>query len=367
MKKLSIMLLLLSLGLQLTACLGQENTVDQQENTETTENASESEPESDAAMEIDTELETDTDIIYQELTMDVLLALCEDGTLAETAKTEGLDGFRQYENLELADKGDEASLTGLYSCSLTNSYMADTDGEEANREYELQLYYWKPETAEEYGHQKNEIDELLLMEKETNDVILLYYSGSSYASAEDLRTFLAKEYGVEQYLDISLPDGYALGNYTANLALFSGWLLEGGAEEPLHGESADASWYAPGGIGRAENASEVLVFEDGTLTEASVLMNHGGAVSESEEVKDCEVPAVLVEYEFDLFTAAEWEEYLAENPDADESESVSRYWYVFMGEEEKDTYYVLFLSEDLFSKEDAIAMARSVCFTEGAF
>ena len=45
----------------------------------------------------------------------------------------------------------------------------------------------------------------------------------------------------------------------------------------------------------------------------------------------------------------------------------SHYWYVFMGKEDSDIFYVLFLNQEHFIKDDVIRMAQSVQFTERAF
>ena len=336
--------------------------------------------------------ETAVDSVFQEsasgtLTMDELLSLYEDGSLAEMAETEGLDRFLQYENVKPVETRLE-SLTGLYSCVLEFPVDSET-GEGESREYELQLYYWKPETAQEYGHEENEIDSILLKERKTEDAVLLYQTDSGYTPAEDLTEFLEKEYGMEQFLTLSVPQGYAFGKYRADLTGFSGWLLEdvtdesepegsgpngtepGGDEpegnEPAHGDWVESAWYAPGGIGMAANAREVLHFREGQLTEITLPANHSEEISEMRMITGCEVPAALTEYEFDLFTASEWEEYQKENPEADEGESVSRYWYLFLGKEDSDVWYVLFLNESLFTEEDVVEMARSIRFTETAF
>lgn len=353
MKKILAMLLLLSLPVSLAACSKQENASDTAETIDSSENI----PAED----------DETETIPEELTMELLLELYENNMLATKVETEGLDGFLKYENLKLQEDVNEESLTGLYSCSLSYPHEGLSVVKSEERTYEFQLYYWKPETAEEYGHEKNEIDDILLMEKETGDAVLLYNSDSSYTPTDNLEGFLQKEYGLEQYLTVSLPDGYAFGRYTANAADFPGWLLEGDMEEPIHGDWTPLSWYAPGGIERAQNGSDILRFEDGALTDATLLVNHSVIISEAEPVEGCEVPAVLTEYAFDLFTAPEWDEYLKNHPDAKEEERVSRYWYVFMGREDSDTYYILFLNEKLFSKEDAVQAARSIHFTEHAF
>ena len=409
-----LLLLIVSLLPGLTACLGQKNGDEEAEQQKPSEVLSEpltAEAEgaetAEAASETAEEAEPETmePEASRILTMEALLRLYEDGDLTETAASEGLDGFLSYTNVEPVETREE-SLTGLYACPLAFPDGSDSDrtasgqtsqNAEESREYELQIYYWKPETAEAYGHEENEIDSVLLMEKESKDAVLLYQSDSRYTPTQDLAGFLEIDYDLERYLTLSLPDadgqadGYEFGSYEATLSGFSGWLLEAAGEtaeepegeideeaaeepegaaerrEPAHGEGIPEAWYAPGGIGRGQNASKILHFEEGRLTDVSFRLNHAEMGSQPEELTGCEVPALLAEYEFDRFTAAQWQEYLEENPDADEGESVSRYYYVFLGRKDSESWYVLFFNEELFSREDAVETARSIRFAGDAF
>ncbi len=97
------------------------------------------------------------------------------------------------------------------------------------------------------------------------------------------------------------------------------------------------------------------------------MMNHTEQLGETEILEDCAVQAVLVEYAFDLFTAAGWEEYLSQHPETEEDVLKSHYWYVFFGKEDSGIFYVLFLDQEHFSKDDIVRMAQSVQFTERAF
>ena len=196
--------------------------------------------------------------------------------------------------------------------------------------------------------------------------ILLYEVDERFTPTKDLQGFLQRDYGMEQYLICDLPGDFTLGEYRADIGLCSGWLLEGETEEPPHDEWISEAWYCPGGIGRGETASQILQFDSGTLTNVALMMNHTGQYHESEILEGCEVQAVLVEYSFDLFTASGWEDYLSQHPGAEEVLN-SHYWYVFMGKEDSDIFYVLFLNQEHFTKDDVIRMAQSVQFTESAF
>ena len=62
-----------------------------------------------------------------------------------------------------------------------------------------------------------------------------------------------------------------------------------------------------------------------------------------------------------------WEEYLLQHPEIKGDAAQSYYWYVFLEKEDSDIYYVLFLNQEYFTKDDAVRMAQSVRFTEKAF
>ena len=315
----------------------------------------------DSTSIVEGDLEDET---VKELTMEILLELYKNDGLALKVEEEGLDGFLTYENMKPLS-GMENSLTGLYVCDLVYPHTFE-DGITSERNYELQLYYWRPETAEKYGHTKNEIDNILLMEKETQDAVLLYEVDKRFIATKDLQEFLQRDYGIEQYLICDLPSNFTLGALQKDIVFYDSWLLEGAVEAPPHGEGISEAWYCPGGIGRDENASQILKFENGVLTDAVLLMNHMEQLGETEILEGCEVQAILAEYAFELFTASGWEDYSSQHPEEEEVLK-SHYWYVFLGKEDSENFYVLFLDQEYFTKDDAIHIAQSVRFTERAF
>ena len=150
---------------------------------------------------------------------------------------------------------------------------------------------------------------------------------------------------------------------------FKGYLFVGDFDEPIHSEFVYDSWYYPGGIAvsnRKQNNN--LQFKDGKIVHGGIGMNHSVPVGDLEQIDGCESEAALQKYNFDLFTVAEADEYEKVHAvTLSDEELTSNYWYIFMGKEESDNYYVLFLNERYFTKQDVIDMARSVHFTEDAF
>ena len=84
----------------------------------------------------------------------------------------------------------------LYICDLVYPHTSE-DGIASDRNYELQLSYWQPKIAEEYGHAENEIDNILLMEKESKDAVLLYEVDERFTPTKDLQEFLQRDYGID--------------------------------------------------------------------------------------------------------------------------------------------------------------------------
>lgn len=286
----------------------------------------------------------------QELTMDGLIELCESGGLEQLIQEQGLDGFKKYKNLEEVSMEEYHSLTWMYAGTLAWE----------DREYILQIYFWMPGISPDSGHKEYEIDAIHLVESETGDRQLLYSEDIKYTANTIIRPFLEKQYGMDQYMTFELPEGYELGTFQADMAGFSGSLLVGEYEEPKHGEGAPESWYAPGGMAVFQR-DMYLNFENGELADVNWMANHSWVNTEPEKLEGCETQALLCEVAFDLFTAAEWGEYWEENgEELSEEEATSKYWYVFMGSEERENGYAIFLNEKCFTKEDAIAFARSI-------
>lgn len=351
-----------------TACIllitGCGNSSSAGSDSQIVENAEHTDTEEKAASE---NIDEGEDLEYEtveELTMKILLELYESDALTVKVEEEGLEGFLAYENMKPVS-GMEDSLTGLYICELVYPHTSE-NGITNDKNYELQLYYWRPETAEEYGHVENEVDNILLMEKESQDAVLLYEVDERFTPTKDLQEFLQRDYGIDQYLFCDLPSDFTLGAFRTDIAFCDGWLLEGETEEPPHDEGISEAWYCPGGIGRGETASQILMFESGTLTDAALMMNHTEQLGETEILEGCEVQALLMEYAFDLFTASGWEDYLSQHMGTEEVLK-SHYWYVFMGKEDSEIFYVLFLNQEHFTKDDVIHIAQSVKFTEMAF
>ncbi len=288
-----------------------------------------------------------------EFTMETLLEVLKDANTQEVFQNLGKQSV-VYENF--TRESSEYSLTWNYFCEL--SYM--------NKEYRLQVMYWKPEEAAEYAKVENGLDAIYLIEKNSQDMILLYDAEGRFNATTDITEFLNRNYDIAEYLSLDLPEGTKLSAYQVyNNDVFSGCILQGDYEEIPHGEGLPEAWYAPGGIGVA-NAKDhqLLVFENGKLSGVEWYMNHFYMDSEGEVLEDCAMQAILYDVAFDTFTAPEWAEYTEKYPDAAEELATSKYWYVFFGEPDGEMIYTIYFNQEFFEKEEVIAIAKTVKFVE---
>ena len=289
------------------------------------------------------------------LTMEDLVALCKEEKVGKALRDYvEQDGFipenfkRNYQ---------EEALTWNYECPLAY----------AGKEYTLRATYWNPLVAQEYGHAPDQLDTVMLYENGSGDGLMLYSIDVRNASVPimDIEDFLAKEYDLGKCISFELPEGTRTGDYKIGMNdCFEGCLILGDFEEIPHGDWAPDAWYVPGGSGVAgkEVLEERAIFEDGRLAEFHWLHNHMWG-EKVEVLENCELPAVLYHYEFDVFTLPELDEYARDNNMAMEQvKSVSDYWYVFFAEPEGEYVYTVFLNQAYFSKEDIVKLAESVKF-----
>ena len=292
----------------------------------------------------------------EEFTMNHLITLCDAGidAIKDAMTNFSEDGELPYTNFK--KEISEYSLTWDYFCVLPYE----------GKEYRLQVSYWKPEKAEEYGYTANELTYVGIFYPLTGDGQLLYETDNRFMPNLDICSFIDREYKLESYVELKLPEGLEYGNYQMDLTMGQGCLFVGDYEEPIHCNVAPKDWYAPGGITFAnkEDFQGNVQFENGKLKEVTVLMNHSGIDSKFEYVEGCNMQAILCEYSHELFTATEAEEYRQLHSISEEVQWNSKYWYIFFAEEESEYVYTLFLNQEYFSKEDIIKVARSLEFKE---
>ena len=301
-----------------------------------------------------------TEPITAEFTMEDLIALCKADKVTETME-------------------DYVKKDGLLPSNIGRSYKEDAlswsyyfDLAYEGKSYTLRANYWNPANAQEYGHAPNQLFDVILYENTAGDALMLYSNDYRHAAAVpimDIEEFLVKKYDITQELTLELPEGTFLGAYDMSMNdIFQGSLiLMDDYEQKPHGEWTPKAWYAPGGVGKTALVGngameDRATFADGKLVGFHWLMNHAGGEL-VEVLEDCDMQALLYHYQFDVFTMQEIEEYARKyGISIEEVPNITDYWYVFFAEPDSEYAYVIFLDQACFTKEDIVALARSVKF-----
>lgn len=194
-------------------------------------------------------------------------------------------------------------------------------------------------------------------------ILLIAFSTCGCKGDRQMNNDITGNSEIEKHLLFELPEGLEPGEYKENLLdNCNGSFLAGDMTATEYGDYAPDAWKAIGGITVCENGGIELTFENGEIVCVSgILDNHVRTVSDGENIENDDFSAYLTEYEFDLFTAAELEEYQTQNNiTLSHEDTTSRYWYVYLGNEDENISYVVFLNADLYSKEEVIAFVETI-------
>ncbi len=212
-----------------------------------------------------------------------------------------------------------------------------------NTDYELQIKY-------------NTIDNTL------SEVLLIYLAtGESI----DIRTnsveeFFNKNTDMKNYLTYKLPSELKDNEYDPQLDGLGGntFISDSLNNSKLEdvGDDIPNGWTALGGVEMYYKNN--YLFENGILKDVTLPWNHSTFINDVEPVEGCETQAILRSVSHDLNTGADI---------TNAEPTTSEYWYVFFAKENSDISYVLYLNQEFFSKDDLIALAQTVKFSEDAF
>ena len=202
--------------------------------------------------------------------------------------------------------------------------------------------------------------------------------GMILAGGEETKEFFETHASMADYVTYRLPEGLTDSGYRADLGDGGGGSLfltededQKARQEELgryvDRDSVPDAWLAAGGIIRWNADYLYRRCDPGSLMETAIPWNHTSYWGELVSVEDCEVPALLEPLCHDLYTPSSLEE--AEKPygPIPEENQTSRMWYVFFARPDSDVMYAIYLNGDLYKKEDALKLARSVHFKEEAF
>ncbi|MCH5344710.1 MAG: hypothetical protein J1E64_11785 [Acetatifactor sp.] len=250
-----------------------------------------------------------------------------------------------------------------YSVDDTLSYYLTDENTGAN--YQLCVSYEKD---------SDRLDQVILMRDMDEAVRLLYRSETSYTrSDEELAAFLDHIPQLSDWiLDYTLPGVKLFPEpYRENLGVYPGvafWFQGSMPQEVSEARNIGSDWTteewkADLCILRVEG--DHFFFEDGKLVDVFLDYNHAERMTETEIVTGCQEQAIIFLLNGDLYTAAEIFEAEESGHPIPEANYTADIWYVCLAREGAPYGYVV--TSRYYSKEDAIAFARSLVFTEAAF
>lgn len=283
---------------------------------------------------------------------------------------EQLQALAEKENPQLEDYAGytgavwpEEDDSSRSACFIYYLYDSNLD-----QNYRLDIYYMKEDLKLVSVH---------LLRESDGDRRILYWDrvsdGMGVNRYTEIDAFRRDIKRLGDWVDSwELPHGeqVLVGEYRADLVTGGGVLFTWKEEKrDLDDAWAPEQWKSAGGLTRIEREEMApFVFDnEGKLTDLRFLLNHTDVNGSAEVLEGCREQAVLVSMVHDLYTVSELHDLTEAGRPVPEEEATADFWYIGFAREDAPYGYVLFLAERYFTREEAIAMARSIRFTEEAW
>ena len=301
---------------------------------------------------------------------DSVPGLAEIVALSELPKDQNLlEAIRKWwPEIPSEDKENETEAELNYVNQYPFSYRGET--------YRLLVSVLKEDGSLDYASVIREPTGEWLNIYQTPEAVEHY--GMILAGGEETKEFFETHASMADYVTYRLPEGLTDSGYRADLGDGGGGSLFLTEDEDqkarleelgryVDRDSVPDAWLAAGGIIRWNADYLNRRFDTGSLMETAIPWNHTSYWGELVSVEDCEVPALLEPLCHDLYTPSSLEEAEKRYGPIPEENQTSRMWYVFFARPDSDVMYAIYLNGDLYKKEDALKLARSVHFKEEAF
>lgn len=304
-----------------------------------------------------------------------------DGTSAAAAQDENALTLDM-----VLDMTENQTFAGQNFLSFSNAQVEESDGISLNY-YAIFDFEYGGDVIRLYVSMMTEDDALervYLRRESDGEMKTLYDADETFAkyAAKDtaeVEEFLNAVCNIHNVLSYELPDGLTESAYHADIGFGGGCVFEPDAYEiPEEADSlVPAEWKAAGMVSRYA-AEEVLRFnDDGTeIVSVTASLNHS-SMEPLGAVDGLCAPAYLVKGTHDLYTAADSGD-AGNSADADgtvtetdgskaarsDAEKTSEYWYVFFAKPDDETGYCVSLNAKNFTKEEALAFAKTVTWVQ---
>ena len=169
---------------------------------------------------------------------------------------------------------------------------------------------------------------------------------------------------------IELPSGYSFSQYIENRGYQGCFLIIPRLYERDEEIGIPIEWQYSGMLSRlpADNPQFNITYKNGIPNLSGVpIDNHTDAEYIDViglERSNMQWPAIMLEESHELYTHPEVEQMKNDGIDIESMDLMSDYWYFWFVKEGKEYYYVLSLSKRMFTKEEAIRIAKTVSINE---
>lgn len=270
-----------------------------------------------------------------------------------------LEDYAGYTGAVWPEEND-SSRTGHFSYYLYDSGM--------DQDYRLDIYY---------GLEDLKLNSVYLWRENDRALRVLYWDRESdgrgvrrYTEIDAFRQDIKRLGDWVDGWELPHEEQIQVGEYRADL-IWGGGVLFIWKEEKrdLSDAWAPEEWKSAGSFTRIEREEMApFVFDnEGKLTDLRLVMNHIEPNGPAEVLEGCREQAVLVSINHDMYTLSELAGLEEAGRPVPEEEATADFWYIGFAREDAPYGYMLFLAERYFTKEEAIAMARSIRFTEEAW
>ena len=210
---------------------------------------------------------------------------------------------------------------------------------------------------------KNDLLSQIYLRKEKDDSMIWIYSEEDglRMSAEDISSFIRTDRNILNEISFELPQELSVGDYNANVGFEGGCLILPMVYEGDE-EATPDEWMAAGMVSRYTQAS-LLEWKDDEIDHVYSFYNHT-SMEILEKVEGLCAPALLVQCNHDLYTAAGMGELEEEGVDLTTIDTTSDYWYLYIAEPGEEYGYVITLNQKNYTKKDILNVGKTVQIKE---
>lgn len=209
-----------------------------------------------------------------------------------------------------------------------------------------------------YEKENNLLSKIYLLKEKDDSMIWIYSEEDGLRfSAEDILSFIRTDKSILNEISFELPQELSVGDYNANVGFEGGCLILPMVYEGDE-ESTPDEWMASGMVSRYTQSSH-LEWKNGEIDHVYSFYNHT-SMEILEKVEGLCAPALLVQCNHDLYTAAGMGELEEEGVDLTTIETTSDYWYLYIAEPGEEYGYVITLNQKNYTKEDILNVGKTI-------